>query len=142
MQSRNWTSVGSSRQKESRLLYFGRRGLRLRTGGRELIGHPDQLDRPEAALAHTATPHRCEPVAYPCHRSTLHRRVSTLILTPMDSNPRSPFLDNHPLTCPRHPARPFTTVVVKDSFGSRAAVRSTIAHRQAALAQLRRFEHF
>jgi len=43
MQSRNWTSVGSSQQKESRLLYFGRRGLRLRTGGRELIGHPDQL---------------------------------------------------------------------------------------------------
>src|ERR1700730_9797923 len=76
MQSRNWTSVGSSRQKGSRLLYFGRRGLRLRTGGRELIGHPDELDRPEAALAHTATPHRCEPVADPCHRSTSHHQPS------------------------------------------------------------------
>src|ERR1700730_15433505 len=36
MQSRNWTSVGSSQQKESRLLYFGRRGLRLRTEGASL----------------------------------------------------------------------------------------------------------
>src|SRR3984893_11211148 len=47
-------------------------------------------------------------------------RVSTLILTPMDSNPRSPFLNSHPLTCPRHPSRPFTTVVVL-LIGRRAA---------------------
>jgi hypothetical protein len=43
MQSRNWTSVGSGPQKESRLLYFGWRGLRLCPEGREFIGHPDQL---------------------------------------------------------------------------------------------------
>src|ERR1700737_3317634 len=42
-QSRNWTSVASNQQKDPRLLYFGRRCLRLCTGGRELIGHPDQL---------------------------------------------------------------------------------------------------
>jgi hypothetical protein len=63
MQSRNWTSVGSSQQKESRLLYFGRRGLRLRTGGRELIGHPDQLGQgPGTHFSHHLAAmdhHRC-----------------------------------------------------------------------------------
>src|SRR6266481_1901069 len=43
MPSCNWTSVGSSKPKRSRLLFFGRRGLRLCRGGREPIGHPDQL---------------------------------------------------------------------------------------------------
>ena len=65
MQSRNWTSVGSSQQKESRLLYFGRRGLRLRTGGRELIGHPDQLGQgPGTHFSHHLAAmhlHRCLP---------------------------------------------------------------------------------
>jgi hypothetical protein len=45
-QSLNCTSVGSSYQKESRLLYFGRRvvGFTTLSGrARELIGHPDQL---------------------------------------------------------------------------------------------------
>jgi hypothetical protein len=63
MQSRNWTSVGSSQQKESRLLYFGRRGLRLRTRGRELIGHPDQLGQgPGTHFSHHLAAmdhHRC-----------------------------------------------------------------------------------